>query len=62
MFNMFIMKKELVNSYCNFVFDIMFQLEKQIDISNYNKYQSRACSYIAEFLLDIWIEKNKLNY
>ena len=62
MFNMFIMKKELVNSYCSFIFDILFELEKQTNPSQYNKYQARLYGYISELLLDVWIEQNKLKY
>ena len=62
MFNMFIMKKDLVNNYCSFIFDILFELEKQIDISAYNKYQKRVYGFISELLLDVWIENNKLKY
>ncbi len=62
MFNMFIMKKELVNEYCSFIFDILFELEKTTDISKYNPYQARVYGFIAELLLDLWIEKNKLTY
>ena len=62
MFNMFIMKKEHVNNYCNFVFDVLFELEKRIDISGYNKYQARVFGFISELLLDIWIEQNNLTY
>ena len=62
MFNMFIMKKEFVNNYCSFIFDILFELEKQIDISAYNKYQKRVYGFISELLLDVWVEQNKLKY
>ncbi len=62
MFNMFIMKKEHVNNYCNFVFDVLFELEKRIDISGYNKYQARVFGFISELLLDVWIEQNNLTY
>ena len=62
MFNIFVMKKEYINSYCNFLFDILFQLEKEIDITKYNNYQKRACAYIAELLLDVWIETNNFSY
>ena len=62
MFNMFIMKKELADSYCSFIFDILFELEKQIDISGYNQYQKRLYGFISELLLDVWIEQNKLKY
>ncbi|MFT8930652.1 MAG: DUF4422 domain-containing protein, partial [Sporolactobacillus sp.] len=35
-FNMFIMKRPIFNSYCEWMFDILFQLEKDIDISYYS--------------------------
>ena len=62
MFNMFIMKKELANSYCSFIFDILFELEKQTNPLQYNKYQARLYGYISELLLDVWIEQNELKY
>ena len=62
MFNMFIMKKELADSYCSFIFDILFELEKQTNPSQYDKYQARLYGYISELLLDVWIEQNKLKY
>lgn len=62
MFNMFIMKKELADSYCSFIFDILFELEKQTNPSQYNKYQARLYGYISELLLDVWIMQNNLKY
>lgn len=62
MFNMFIMKKGYFDSYCNFMFTILFELEKRIDISNYNSYEARVFGFISELLLDIWIETNSINY
>ena len=62
MFNMFIMKKELADNYCSFIFDILFELEKQTNPAQYNKYQARLYGYISELLLDVWIEQNKLKY
>jgi len=57
-FNMFIMRKELVNEYCKWLFDILFKLEEQIDISSYDKYQRRIYGFLSERLFNVWIEKN----
>ncbi len=61
-FNMFIMKRELFDSYCEWLFDILFELEKRIDTTKYNKYNSRVFGFISERLLDVWIESNNVNY
>jgi hypothetical protein len=60
--NMFVMKWNLFNQYCKFLFDILFELEKRIDISSYNQYEARVFGFLAERLLNVWIEKNKVNY
>lgn len=61
-FNMFIMKKEILDSYCTWLFDILFELEKRIDISQYDTFHARFFGRVSERLLDIWIRKNKLTY
>ncbi len=53
-FNMFIMKKEIFNSYCSWLFDILFKSEKFIKISEDN-YQKRVFGFLAERLLNIYI-------
>ena len=57
-FNMCIMKKPLFDAYCSWLFDILFEVEKRLDISNYSAYDARVFGFISERLLDIWIEKN----
>ena len=61
-FNMFVMKKELFDAYCEWLFDILFELERNIDITNYCKYQARVFGFISERLLDVWLEVNNVNY
>ena len=53
--NIFIMKKDLFNQYCEWLFDILFQLEKEVDISNYNYQEARIFGYISEWLYGIYI-------
>lgn len=62
MFNMFIMKKEILNDYCTWLFDILFELEKRIDISQYDSFHARFFGRVSELLLDVWINTNKLSY
>lgn len=62
MFNMFMMKRSCFDSYCQWVFSILKELEKQVDVSGYNPYEARVFGYISELLLDVWIEKNHIRY
>jgi hypothetical protein len=62
MFNMFIMKKELANEYCMWLFSILFELEGIINTSiEIHPGRKRIIGYLAEFLLDIWLDHNKYN-
>lgn len=63
MFNMFIMKKEYANSYCKWLFDVLFTVEEKVNLSTeIHPSRRRIIGYLAEFMLDIWIERNKMPY
>lgn len=62
MFNMLIMKKEMLNEYCKWLFSILFELEKKIDVSKYDTFHARFFGRISELLLDVYIEKNHIVY
>lgn len=62
MFNMFIMKKEILNEYCTWLFDILFELEKRTDASQYDSFHARFYGRVSELLLDVWINKNQIKY
>lgn len=59
-FNMFIMKKALADEYCEWLFDILFDLEKRLDITGYIEKERRVFGFIAERLLDVWIDAKHL--
>ncbi len=59
-FNMFVMRKEKFDEYCKWLFDILFVLEKRIDISGYSQYQSRVFGFLSERLFNVWLEREKL--
>lgn len=54
--NMFAMRKDLFNQYCEWLFDILFTLEKRIDISDYTPYEARVFGFLSERLFNVWLE------
>ena len=56
------MKKDLLNKYCEWLFDILFELEKKVDNSKYDAFHARFYGRVSELLLDVWISTNNLKY
>lgn len=55
-YNMFIMKYDLFINYCDFVFDILEKTENKLgDVD-------RLYGFIAERLLDVYLDKNNISY
>jgi len=55
----FVMKKELVQDYFEWIFNILTVLEERTDWSEYNEYHNvRTPAFIAERFFDIWVEHN----
>lgn len=59
-FNMFLMKRELSDAYCAWLFDILFELERRLDISSYDANDQRVFGFVSERLLDVWLLKNNV--
>lgn len=60
--NMFIFKTDIFNEYMDWLFDILFEAEKNIDFSKYSVQGKRVLAYICERLLGIFITyKKELN-
>jgi hypothetical protein len=59
-FNMFVMRKALFDHYCAWLFDILFELEKRLDISTYSAYDQRVFGFVAERLLDVYLLTEKV--
>lgn len=60
--NMFVMKRKNFEAYMEWLFDILFELEKRSDISQYNNYQERLFGFVSERLLNVWITQQHLKY
>ena len=58
--NMFIMRRELLDEYCTWLFDILFEVERRLDISAYSGNDRRVFGFLGERLLDVWIETKGL--
>lgn len=62
MFNMLIMKKNYLDEYCEWLFDILFELEVRMENHEYDKFHSRYFGRVSELLLDVWINTNAYDY
>lgn len=57
-YNMFIMKKEIFNEYCSFIFPILKRCEELIGTKE-DVYQNRYVGFLAERLVSIFLTKHK---
>lgn len=65
MCNVIICRKELFDKYCEFLFPILFEVEKKIDWNSdfYNDgYQIRALGFLAERMLRAWLVVNNYTF
>lgn len=56
--NMMVTSKKEYDEYCKFLFDILFDIEKNIEIPK-DPYQARIMGFLAERLLSVYLLKNK---
>ena len=56
---MLICSKQLFDSYCEWLFKILFEFENIVDLSDYSKSQKRIFGYVSEILLNVWLIKNQ---
>jgi hypothetical protein len=57
---MFVSRYDLFNDYLSWLFPILFEAEKRIDISGYTLYQKRCLAFFAERLLNVYVRHHKL--
>lgn len=57
MFNMFIMKKELVDDYLSWLFPILDEMYNQIDLTDYTAFEARLFGRVSELLFNVWLEQ-----
>lgn len=57
MFNMMIMEKDLLNEYCSWLFDILFELQNRINMPELDMFQGRFYGRISEIIFNVWLEE-----
>ena len=58
MFNMLVMRADLFDAYCAWLFPLIDELTSQIDASAYTPFEKRYPGRVSELLLDVWLKTN----
>lgn len=58
--NMFIMKKKLYDEYMQFLFPVLLETQKLVDMTGYNGYQKRLFGFMSEVLLYVFVKHKQL--
>lgn len=56
MFNMMIADRETLDSYCSWLFPILFAISERVDDSGLSSYNARLYGRLSELLFNVWIE------
>lgn len=58
--NMFVMHRAQFDKYCEWLFKILFAMEKELDMTDYTVQEKRVFGYLGEILLNVWVKKNNI--
>ena len=61
-FNMFVMREDLFDQYCQYMFEVLTELERRHDPAQYDAFGARYLGRVSERLLDPWLEVNGYSY
>lgn len=56
MFNMMIMQKEWFDRYCEWLFDILFELKNRVDMPELSTFQARFYGRVSEIIFNVWLD------
>lgn len=59
--NMFVMRKDLFEDYCEFLFSTLKEVDNRIDSTGFSTAKSRFLGFLGEFILSIYIFKLRKN-
>lgn len=58
--NLFVAKREILNSYCEWLFSFLIEAAEKMDVSSYDISGKRTIGFFAERLWTVWILKQNL--
>lgn len=61
-FNMFVMRSDLLDEYCSWLFPVLSELERRIGCEGMDAFQARWPGRVSERLLDPWLRTNGYGY
>ena len=59
-YNMFISTHEIIDKYCEWLFPLLFKIEEKLDFTDRTEYQKRACGFMGELFLTLYVIHNDL--
>lgn len=59
MFNMLIANSKPFNEYCAWLFSVLHEVGKKVDLHDYDDYEARVFGFLSEFLLDVWLDQHR---
>ena len=62
MFNMFVARREVLDDYCQWLFGILAEVEKRVEVLKYDDFHKRFAGRISELLLDVYLNTRRLTY
>ena len=60
LFNIMVCRRSILHAYCEWLFPILFELERRVDLSKLDGYQSRLIGFAAERLINVWVLHNNI--
>lgn len=61
-YNMFVMNWQQFDAYCSWLFPLLEEMEKRLDINHYSPFQKRVYGFLAERLLNLYVRTNRLKF
>ena len=60
LFNIMVCRRSIFHAYCEWLFPILFELERRIDLMKFDGYQRRLIGFAAERLINVWVLHNNI--